>query len=325
MGKKSKDNRKKAPVATAAATATAAVAVVAAATAVIETRRGEFPESTFFVKGKSFFNKGNHAKAQKIFLQGLEHGCVRCLNDYTYKILVDGASSSIENMKYDAELINNNMNIHLALPLVLEGAIRGNHDAIAIVFVAYDQARHNEKDGCRYGHRHSRPAAPLVLYWKKIGLKNFDRGEDRNHAKQENKEIQEDYGTRCSVCDKEDSETVTLMKCDGCKFYYYCSKECQKKMWQEGQHAGVCRHLRLLNKYHKPFAKKIRRDLVVHRMAPRDIPELQELRQRLGLCRPQVDYQDLLDAAKTQQLDPAEVILPRKDGTVQIGSFPRPI
>ena len=57
-------------------------------------------------------------------------------------------------------------------------------------------------------------------------------------------------------------------------------------MWQEGQHAGVCRHLGLLNKYHKPFAKKIRRDLVVHRMAPRDIPELQELRQRLGLCRP---------------------------------------
>ena len=96
-------------------------------------------------------------------------------------------------------------------------------------------------------------------------------------------------------------------------------------MWLEGQHAGVCRQLGILQKYHKPFAKKIRKDLTVHGIAPRDIPELQELRQRLGLCRPQVDYQDLLEAAKTQQPDPAQVILPHKDGTVQIGSFPRPI
>ena len=96
-------------------------------------------------------------------------------------------------------------------------------------------------------------------------------------------------------------------------------------MWVEGQHAGACRQLGILNKYHKPFAKKIRRDLVEHRLAPQNIPELQELRQRLGLCRPQVDYQDLLEAAKTQQPDPAQFILPRKDGTVQIGSFPRPI
>ena len=96
-------------------------------------------------------------------------------------------------------------------------------------------------------------------------------------------------------------------------------------MWLEGQHAGVCRHLGLLNKYHKPFAKKIRRDLAVHGIAPRDIPELQELRQRLGLSRPQVDYQDLLEEAQAGRLDPTQLILPRKDGTVQIGSFPRPI
>ena len=215
------------------------------------------------------------------------------------------------------------MNLHLVLPLFLEGAIRGSYDASNTICGVYNEASHETDDVHRYGT--DLPAAPLILYWKKIWLKNFDRGEDRTKAKKENEEVKEWHGTRCSVCEKEDSETVTLMKCDGCKFYYYCSKECQKKMWQEGQHAGVCRHLGLLNKYHKPFAKKIRRDLVVHRMAPRDIPELQELRQRLGLCRPQVDYQDLLDAAKTQQLDPAELILPRKDGTVQIGSFPRPI
>ena len=63
----------------------------------------------------------------------------------------------------------------------------------------------------------------------------------------------------------------------------------------------------------------------MHRIAPRDIPELQELRQRLGLSRPQSDYQDLLEAAKSRRLDPIQLILPRKDGMVQLGSFPRPI
>ena len=80
-------------------------------------------------------------------------------------------------------------------------------------------------------------------------------------------------------------------------------------MWQEGQHAGVCRQLGILQQYHKPFAKKIRRDIAVHRIAPRDIPELQELRQRLGLSRPQADYQDRLDA----RIDSVQLILPRKD------------
>ena len=92
-------------------------------------------------------------------------------------------------------------------------------------------------------------------------------------------------------------------------------------MWVEGQHAGVCRQLGILQQYHKPFAKKIRSDLAVHRLAPKDIPELQELRQRLGLSRPQADYQNLLVASPNA----TQFVLPRKDGTVQIGSFPRPI
>ena len=137
--------------------------------------------------------------------------------------------------------------------------------------------------------------------------------------------MKELLGTRCSVCEKEDSEIVTLMKCDGCKFFYYCSKACQQEMWQEGKHTGVCRQLGLLQQYHKPFAKKIWTDIAVHRMAPKDIPELQELRQRLGLSRPQADYQDLLEAAQAKRLDSTQLIFPRKDGTVQIGSFPRSI
>ena len=96
-------------------------------------------------------------------------------------------------------------------------------------------------------------------------------------------------------------------------------------MWVEGQHAGVCRQLGLLQKYHKPFAKKIWKDIAVHGIPPKDIPELQELRQRLGLSRPQADYQNLLEAVQARRLKSAELVLPRKDGTVQIGSFPRPI
>ena len=322
MGKKSKTNRKKAPVSTAAATA--AATPPAPATAVVKAGWGvnEFPESTFFVKGESFRRKGNYSKATKVYLQGIENGCVRCMFAYTMKILSDGPA--IENVMM-AELILDNMNLHLALPLLLEGAIRGYPDAILMIGGAYDQVRHETEDTGRYGHR--QPAAPLIQYWKKYSLKNYD-GELRTRmiqAKQENKEMKKRLDAKCSVCGKEDSETVTLMKCDGCKFYYYCSKECQLKMWQEGQHAGVCRQLGVLRQYHKPFATKIRTDLAVDHIAPRDIPELQELRQRLGLSRPQADYQELLEEAQARHVDPIQLILPRKDGMVQLGYFPRPI
>ena len=348
MGKKSKANRKKTPVATSATTAVAATAAVAAsasatttaavavATSAVSatsaaaaaarrtgtvTEYGEFPKSTFFVKGESFLNKGNFSKASKLYLQGIENNaCVRCLNAYAWKLLFDGRAK--QNIA--EQMCNDNIYLHLALPLALESAIRGNTDAMIPISDIYHQTIH-ETDGstCSRYECHSHPAMPLTLYWRKIGLKHYGR-ENKTLMKQYNKDVKEIHGTKCSVCGKEDSETVTLLKCDGCKFYYYCSKECQQKMWQEGQHAGVCRQLGLLKKYHKPFANKIRRDIAVHRIAPQDIPELQELRQRLGLSRPQADYQELLDGAQAQRLDSTQLILPRKDGTVQIGSFPRP-
>ena len=318
MGKKSKATRKKAPEAIAAATV---VDIVTTATALPFERLpgGEFPESTFFMKAKMFIKKGNHSKANKKFLQGIENGCLPCLNGYTMKILFDGVT--IENRMID-EQFQGNIYLHLLLPLLLEAAIRGSTDTVESLCHVYSQVMHEER-GVDYEDLHV-PATPLVLYWGNQGSWKYDR-EHRAPMKQQTKEMKELTGTHCSVCKKEDSETVTLMKCDGCKFYYYCSKECQKKMWVEGQHAGVCRHLGLLNKYHKPFAKTIRKDLAVHGIAPRDIPELQELRQRLGLSRPQADYQELLEEAQAGRLDPTQLILPRKDGTVQIGSFPRPI
>ena len=175
MGKKSKANRKKAPVPTAAVTATAAVAVVAAAT---ETRRGEFPESTFLVKGESLLKKGNHAKAQKIYLQGIEHGCVRCLMHYTMPILYNGATR--EN-RMTSQLFEDNKYLHLVLPLLLEGAIRGNHDAVLTITGVYSEVVHKTEDFHRYGH--IQPATPLLMYWSKHAPKN-----QINQNKQYNKD-----------------------------------------------------------------------------------------------------------------------------------------
>ena len=75
------------------------------------------------MKGESFRKKGNHAKAQKMYLQGIEHGCVRCLIEYTQNILLDGATR--EN-RMAGEAWKDNSSLHLVLPLLLEGAIRGS-------------------------------------------------------------------------------------------------------------------------------------------------------------------------------------------------------
>ena len=317
MGKKSKAHRKKPPVATAAgATGTATATAAGAPATATETRRGDFPESTYLVKGESLWRKGKNAKAQKIYFQGIENGCVRCLSKYTMKIWFDGATK--ENRAV-GEYWKDNKNLHLALPLLLEGAIRGSAEAIKDLVIVYGKAIQEEKIG------HDAPAAPLYFYWRKHASKTYDQVDDRNRLKQENEDFKEGLGSQCSVCGKQDSETITLLKCDGCHFCFYCSKECQKKMWVEGQHAGVCRQLGILQQYHKPFARKIWKDIALHGIPPKNIPELQELRNRLGLSRPQAEYQELLDAAKAGRLDPVQLLLPRKDGTVQIRSFPRPI
>ena len=232
--------------------------------------------------------------------------------------------ATIEN-RVAGKFRKDNSNLYFILPLCLEGAIRGNQWAIKLVQGTYDQVEHEKKDSSRFGDR--RPGAPLALYWNKFFLKNKNR-EDRHQCKQDRERMKKLRSTHCAVCgEKEDLETVTLRKCDGCHLYFYCSKECQQKMWQEGQHAGVCRQLGILQQYHKPFAKKIWTDIAVHGIAPKDIPELQELRLRMGLSRPPGDYQDqdLLEAVRAGRLEPAQLILPRKDGTVHIGSFPRPI
>ena len=283
---------------------------------------GTFPESTFSRKAETFLKQGNVSKIKKIYLQGIEHGCVRCMNEYAYTVLYEGEPKDPEESSFE-----DNKHHHLALPLFLEDFIRGNPEETGAFDLIHDEHErcHDEEDYSRFGDWH--PAKPLCHYWKKHESKmENDDQEDRLQVKKDCKATKKRRSNHCAVCKKEeDPETVTLHKCDGCHFYFYCSRTCQKKMWGKGQHAGVCRQLGILQKYHKPFAKKIWEDIAVRGIPPRDIPELQDLRERLGLSRPLADYQDLLDEAKAGRLESAKLILPRKDGTVQIGSFPGPI
>ena len=47
--------------------------------------------------------------------------------------------------------------------------------------------------------------------------------------------------------------------------------------------------------------------------------------ETVPINKPNQQSSKTMQAAKTQQLDQVKLILPRKDGKVQIGSFPRPI
>ncbi|MGK3747473.1 MAG: hypothetical protein ACI8RD_014770 [Bacillariaceae sp.] len=302
MGRKQKSKRNKAAAIATSATATAP--------AVKDVRQDEdhqkgfedqdylFPKSNFYIKAELFEKKGNRYRANKFYLQGIEIGCVRCITDYLVLMFNESRTSSYEIWK-------DNKKIHLAMPLCLEGAIRGSTGAASVMMACMSSdclARHND--------------APM-MYWMKYFEKHTDA-----MIQDERKSLKACDEKMCAVCGEQDSDTVTLGKCDRCNVYYYCSTDCQSKDWRAG-HAGECRQLEILKKYHKPFGEKIRDD-IVNGINPMDIPELQELRNRLGLSRPKMEYQDLLDKAQSLRINPSTLIDPRKDGTVQIGSFPGP-
>ena len=326
MGKKSKANRNKTTVATSAATATATATVTTTTIPGFGVLRsgGEllesFPESKSYTKAQSFVKKGNQSKAKKILLQGIESGCVPCMDKYAMQILFEGVT---EESRIARKYWKDNTRLHLVLPLSLEGAIRGSTGAISNIIPVYSQLTRWMDEVENIAIYESEPASPVINYWMKYFRKNEDK-ESRAVGRQVCKQMKEASGEWCCVCHKKDSDAITLRKCEGCKYYYYCSTDCQSNHWRAG-HAGICRHFGLLKKYHRPFAAKIRNDIVVQGIAPIAIPELQELRHRLGLSRPQADYQELLDGAQSLRLDSVQLILPRNDGTVQIGSFPRPI
>merc|ERR1711992_23691 len=135
---------------------------------------------------------------------------------------------------------------------------------------------------------------------------------------------------RCVVCSKTEKDYgVTLEKCGKCSYYSYCSKSCQHWHWKEQNHCGECRQLEILRKYHKPYKREIRNP-IKNGQDPKTIPQLQLLRQKLGLTRPKEEYASLVERLNNnknnrkknknsiccQFINPCEVAVARKDGTV---------
>jgi len=258
--------------------------------------------------------KKNHDDDEKeitdrLFMRGAtEYGCVHCINAIgQYYIL--------------RSHLNGNA-IHLAQPWFLEAAIRGSFNG---------RNRLMEEAYCMADPHQPRS---LLSYWFKMTSKYGEWSGDSSTStarrmqkllkKNTSKNFKEQVTRICIICSQTDTETVTLQQCMGCSTYCYCSTVCQRFHYKEQNHGGECKQLKILNKYHKPYAKEIykaaiRGDIV--------IPALEKLRNKLGLTRPFEEYQEMYDYGTHggEPIDTHRYVVARNDGTVWIGSTPNPI
>ncbi|OEU14189.1 hypothetical protein FRACYDRAFT_240722 [Fragilariopsis cylindrus CCMP1102] len=224
-----------------------------------------FPKSHFHKVGAGLLEVERFDSALDAFKRGAaETGCVPCMLEYAR-----------------GHSIHKQGNMILRLPWLLEGAIRGHTGCMANLY-----------NNCYCeGSEYSIDATALGDYWGRIitsmnpdiPLTTIER----------RKNLKKEIGTSCFICMKIDTNTLTLKQCMGCSFHCYCSETCQTLHWNEHNHRGECKQLRILNKYHKPYAKAIR-GAVIRGDDPKHIPELQTLRTKLGLNRPEEDYKELV-------------------------------
>ncbi|OEU20214.1 hypothetical protein FRACYDRAFT_260266 [Fragilariopsis cylindrus CCMP1102] len=249
------------------------------------------PKSNFYNVGMRLRGVDQHDLARDAFQRGSETGCIPCMSLYTDCLSKGGKESMI----------------HLRLPWLLEGAIRG-HLYIIDLLVAF--------------YKNAEPANPesLQIYWTKI-LNSLHVSLGMN--KEERKNNRGTIGNVCYPCREEDSDDRKFQQCSGCKIYSYCGKECQLEHWNDGNHRGECKQLQILNTYHKPYAKQIHKK-ITRGDDPTKIIELQTLREKLGLSRPKDEYEKLLlflgDDCDDYRPIRREYIVARDDGTVHIGS-----
>jgi hypothetical protein len=228
-----------------------------------------------------------------------------------YELLKEGATEDgcIFCMFHMGKMTTNTpdgkcMQTHMALPWFLEGAIRGSVRCILTMM-----------EEC-YNNRGKKTDA-LLDYWGKITkrnkLPNLGLNKLKNHL-----------GRKCVICSKPDTKTLTLQQCIGCSFYCYCSEGCQTIHWKEHKHRNECKQVRILNKYHKPYFNEIR-DAVIR--GDKEIPSLEKLRYKLGLTRPQEEYDEfkfygLKPTRNGNPIDPDDYLVGREDGTLWVGSVP---
>jgi hypothetical protein len=150
-----------------------------------------------------------------------------------------------------------------------------------------------------------------------------------------------------------------LKQCMGCKMYCYFSEECQTTHWIKQNHRNECKMIQILQKYHKPYSKEIHQNQIIaihqqqqQRERERELfrssddqssssdfidsnNKLQILRDKLGLNRPKIDYEELkllLSSDNDNDNDDNDnndrrrhYLVARQDGTVHIGSTPNVI
>ena len=194
-----------------------------------------------------------------------ETGCVPCMLAY-------------------AEVHSNKI---LRLPWLLEGAIRGHTTCMFMLF--YD-----------FYCEGSILAFALRDYWERIYI-SVPQDNLSYATKEMRKNRKKEIGTSCFICSKTDDD-VPLRACGRCGFYYYCGEKCKLKHWDEMNHLGECRQLKILKEYHKPYAKSIRK-AIIRGDDPKHIPELQTLRTKFGLNRPEEDYKELVELLNSDNYD----------------------
>jgi hypothetical protein len=261
-----------------------------------ELAHNSFPKSNFFTAGIGLIQAGHIEEGVDALKRGAEtNGCVPCMHKYAEYYILQ----------------RKNEIVPLTLPWLLEGAIRGHFGCMHSLIDTF----YNKSKPARAGS--------LNDYWGKTQISlypdiHLTTTEERKNTKKNN-------GSICNICRKTDlDEGVTLVACGKCGYYYYCGKKCQLIHWKAaaGNHIGECNHLKILKKYHRPYAEEIR-DKIIRGDDPKSIPELQELRTKLGLNRPKEDYEELILHLSDDNIFRDNYN--RKNGTVHIGSTPETI
>jgi len=262
-------------------------------------------------------------------LQGLEPELRGDVYNQMLNSLVSGCCDGCVTSMYQLArvFLGDNGVIHLSYSWALEGAIRGHSNSITMlmelmtIYHKYRVETPGEDPASvamRLQLQPLRVQALLSSYWLKMNNKWM------TNFRVDRKPFKDLTGRVCVVCKKTDSNVTKLTQCGKCKFYYYCSKECQKLHWKNG-HMAECNHYCILKEYHEPFASKIREASICNNNSIDQtdadlsdttceiVPELELLRNKLGLTRME-DF----DSEK----DPRELLITRKDGTVHLKTFP---
>ena len=251
-----------------------------------------FPISDFYVRGMDTMFHTNTDRMESLYLLkrgAIEHGCPHSMVAYA---------------QFSLSVYNGKVNFHTAVPWYLEGAIRGSGSCVTQLISEI------------YRNDEAVLTKALTLYWMKMfpNFADWDNINDSDLLKLDLDQVNGSIERSCAICGKEDTETLTLKQCIGCSVCCYCSQECQIAHWEVHNHRGECKQLKILNKYHKPYAKEIREAVI---RGDTNIPALEKLRYKLGLSRPLEDYVDLDLSDRGKQF-----LVGRNDGTLWAGSFP---